>query len=98
LLLLTKAAQAIQLTAYNTPECEGSVVISYSLVNANQCNNINGAPKVYSAEASGLQGCIVTLYSNVDCNADQGELFLDVDDECDTDANGFNVGSYEVNC
>jgi hypothetical protein len=37
LLLLTKAAQAIQLAAC-TPECEGSVVISLSLVNANQCN------------------------------------------------------------
>jgi hypothetical protein len=98
LLLMTKAAQAIQLTAYNTPQCEGSVVISLSLVNANQCNNIDGGPMVYSADASSLQGCIVTLYSNVDCIADQGEIFLDIDDECDTVASGFNVASYEVDC
>ncbi|KAI9369329.1 hypothetical protein BJX61DRAFT_545684 [Aspergillus egyptiacus] len=56
LLLLTKAAQAIRLTGYNTPECEGSVVISYSLVNANQCNNIDGAAtnreETASAESS----------------------------------------------
>jgi hypothetical protein len=48
--------------------------MSLSLVNANQCNNINGGPTVYSADAAGLQGCIVTLYSNVDCIADQGDL------------------------
>lgn len=98
-LLPADALAAIKLRAFSGKGCDGDKVIKLSLVNAGQCNNFSNPPKVYSARASGLDGCIVTLYKTQGCTpADGAELFLDEDNECDDATPAFRARSYDVSC
>lgn len=97
LLLATSQAQ-IRILGYNTKECEGANNLDLTVPNVNQCNDLEARPAILSAEASNLQGCIVTLFSGSGCDADTGELFLDTNDACEDADEQFTCLSYDVTC
>jgi len=97
-LLLATAQAQIRLLGYNTKDGEGAVNLDLTLVNANQCNDLTAEPVIASAEASNLQGCIVTLFSGSGCDADTGEIFVDTNDTPENADEVFNCLSYDVVC
>ena len=101
-LLPASSFAVIQLRGFSGLDCEGDLVLDFDLPNVNQCNNFEDPPTIRSARASGLAGCIVTLYRTLNCDLGPGgmgaELFLDEDGVCEDAMPEFRVRSYEVQC
>lgn len=92
---------AIHLEAFSGMICDGDTVIDLELMNIKQCNNLSNPPIVRSAQADGLDGCVVTLYRTRDCDpgGSGAELFLDEDDICEQEPlTEFRCRSYDVSC
>ena len=72
-------------------------VVSLDLVNVDQCNNLAGGKNVQSARATGLDGCIVTLFAKSGCDPDSGMISMDENSVCE-ESDTFRTNSYDVSC